>query len=74
MSGLRFSWDPKKARTNKRKHGVSVEEAESVFLDEEALLIADPDHSDTEDRFLLLGYSYRLRMFGCAIACWKRRG
>ncbi len=62
MSGLPFSWDPKKARTNKRKHGVSFEEAESVFLDEEALLIADPDHSDTEDRFLLLGYSYRLRI------------
>lgn len=62
MSGLRFSWDPNKARTNQRKHGVSFEEGESVFLDEEALLIGDPDHSDTEDRFLLLGYSYRLRV------------
>ncbi len=62
MSELQFSWDPKKARTNERKHGVSFEEAESVFLDEEALQIDDPDHSDRETRFLLLGYSYRLRI------------
>lgn len=62
MSGLRFSWDPKKARANERKHGVSFEEAETVFLDEEALLMGDPDHSTDEARFLLLGFSAALRM------------
>jgi len=62
MSKLRFSWDPKKARANERKHGLSFEEAKSVFLDEEALLIGDPEHSATEARFLLLGYSFGLRV------------
>lgn len=46
VSELRFEWDPRKAATNLRRHGVSFEEAESVFLDDEALLIGDPDHSE----------------------------
>jgi uncharacterized protein len=50
-----------KARTNLVKHGVSFEEAQSVFLDESARLIDDPDHSGDEDRFLLLGYSFQAR-------------
>lgn len=54
---LRFEWDPAKARANRRKHGVSFEEATSVFVDDHALLIGDPDHSDSEDRFILLGAS-----------------
>jgi uncharacterized DUF497 family protein len=54
---LRFSWDPHKARANLRKHGVSFEEAETVFLDEHALLIEDPDPASGEDRSLLLGMS-----------------
>jgi hypothetical protein len=43
------------------KHGVSFEEAQTVFLDESARLIDDPDHSENEDRFLLLGYSFQAR-------------
>ncbi len=62
MDDLRFVWDPRKARENEKKHGVSFEEAETVFLDDSALLIGDPDHSDDEDRFLLLGVSSRLRL------------
>ena len=61
MSELRFDWDPRKSAANKRKHGVTFEEAATVFSDENALLIADPDHSDEEDRFVLLGLSASLR-------------
>ena len=53
--------DPKKAASNQRKHGVSFEEAH-VFQDVDALRIYDPDHSEDEDRFLLLGLSSRLRL------------
>jgi uncharacterized DUF497 family protein len=59
---LRFEWDPRKNRSNQNKHGISFEEAETVFLDEGALLIDDPDHSDDERRFLLLGFSSRLHV------------
>lgn len=62
MSDLRFAWDLGKARINEEKHGVSFDEATTVFLDEEALLIGDPDHSVDEDRFLLLGLSSRVRL------------
>ena len=62
MSELRFSWDPAKAQENLRKHKVSFEEAETAFLDDHALLLDDPDHSDVEDRFILLGMSAVLRV------------
>ena len=62
MGDLRFTWDSRKATTNKRKHGVSFDEGQTVFLDDNALLIADPEHSEDEDRFLLLGLSAKLRM------------
>ena len=61
MKRLRFEWDPRKAAANLRKHGISFEEARTVFYDENALLRPDEDHSDEEDRFLLLGLSGRLR-------------
>ena len=61
MAHLRFEWDERKEATNRRKHGVSFEEAESVFSDEHALFLPDPDHSDDEDRFILLGLSSALR-------------
>ena len=61
MSGLRFEWDHAKAIANKRKHRVSFEEAQTVFLDESAILIDDPDHSRAEMRFLLVGLSAGLR-------------
>jgi uncharacterized DUF497 family protein len=59
---MRFSWDPRKAKANERKHGITFEEASSAFFDEDALVMDDPDHSDDEDRFVLLGLSYRLRL------------
>lgn len=62
MNSLRFEWDERKASANIVKHGVSFEEAKSVFADERARLIADPDHSEEEDRFILLGYSSTLRL------------
>jgi uncharacterized DUF497 family protein len=61
VKGLRFEWDERKAAANRRKHGVSFEEARSVFFDENALLRSDDDHSDDEDRFVLLGLSAQLR-------------
>jgi len=71
MSELRFEWDPKKARENKRRHGVSFEEAQTVFTDDFAILIDDPDHSDQEDRFLLLGLSANLRTLVVSHTCRK---
>ena len=62
MTDLRFEWDPAKAAANLKKHGVGFEEAKSAFSDERAKLIADPDHSEDEDRFVLLGLSARLRL------------
>jgi uncharacterized protein len=61
MAGLRFDWDAAKARVNLRKHGVSFEEARTVFFDEHALFLDDPEHLEDEERFLLLGLSIRLR-------------
>ena len=66
MPEVRFDWDPRKAAANLRKHRVSFEEAETAFLDEEALVIDDPDHSEAEDRFILMGVSGGLRiLFVC---------
>ena len=62
MTDLRFSWDPRKGRSNRQKHGVSFEEAQTVFFDEHAVLIDDPDASADEDRFLILGLSASLRL------------
>ena len=62
MGKLRFSWDPRKAASNERKHGISFDEATTVFLDERALLLDDPDHSEDEVRFLLLGLSSFMRL------------
>ncbi len=62
MSDIRFEWDEKKSRENKRKHKVSFEEAQTVFLDENAIRYFDLDHSDDEDRFLMLGMSFTLRV------------
>jgi hypothetical protein len=62
MTIIRFEWDRRKAAANLRKHGVSFEEARSVFFDDQARLIDDPDHSEDEDRFVLLGLSGALRL------------
>ena len=57
-----FRWDNKKSKLNKTKHGISFEEAKSVFIDEYARLKHDPDHSIDENRYLLLGISSSLRI------------
>jgi uncharacterized DUF497 family protein len=62
MAELEFTWDESKARSNAKKHGVSFEEAQSAFADERARIIDDPDHSDDEDRFILLGMSAKPRL------------
>lgn len=59
---LVFSWDPKKDKSNQKKHGVSFEEAESCFYDPMHILIDDPDHSDTEERLILLGMSKNAKL------------
>ena len=59
---MRFAWDEVKAEANQRKHGVSFEEASTVFADENGRLKHDPDHSQEEDRFILLGFSAKLRL------------
>ena len=59
---MNFVWDEEKAAANLKKHDISFEEAQTVFNDHSALLIPDPDHSDDEDRFVLLGLSSALRM------------
>ena len=58
---LRFEWDDRKNAQNRRKHGIGFEEAQTVFFDERALLIADPDHSKQDERFILLWLSNALR-------------
>lgn len=57
MRDLHFEWDPGKAASNARKHGVTFEEAATAFADDFGLVIPDPDHSAEEDRFILLGLS-----------------
>ena len=71
MSEIHFEWDPRKARSNLRKHGVSFDEATSVFYDEEALMLDDPEHSEDEERFVLLGLSSVLRIL-VVIHCFRR--
>ena len=73
MSTLRFEWDGRKAAANLKKHGVSFDEAKTVFFDERARLIDDPDHSDDEDRFILLGMSGALRLL-LVCHCYRRGG
>jgi uncharacterized DUF497 family protein len=62
MDGLKFEWDRRKEAANRKKHGVSFAEAKTAFFEENARVIADPDHSEEEDRFILLGLSSQLRL------------
>ena len=59
---LRFGWDEDKNRSNQKKHGVSFTEAATVFLDEDGLLIPDPDHSEFEERFVIIGTSKKANL------------
>lgn len=71
MNSLIFEWNDYRNSKNKKKHGVSFEEAQTVFFDENAIEFDDPDHSIEEERFLLLGYSYRLRAL-LVCHCFRR--
>ena len=62
MSQIRVEWDSRKAASNEKKHGISFEEAQSVFFDEQALLLEDPQPRHEEERFILLGLSASLRL------------
>ena len=73
MTSLRFEWEHRKASANLKKHGISFEEAKSVFYDEGAKLISDPDHSEDEDRFILLGVSHSLRVL-LVCHCYRSEG
>jgi len=70
MSDFTFEWNDRKATENRKKHGVSSEEATSAFLDENARLILDPRHAAHEDRFVLLGLSIQLRLL-VVIHCYQ---
>jgi len=59
---IRFEWDQPKAMANLKKHGISFEEAQSVFYDEFAIQFYDDDHSSSEDRFIMLGMSSSARV------------
>jgi uncharacterized DUF497 family protein len=73
MSSIKFEWEEAKAADNIKKHGVSFEEARTVFFDERARLINDPDHSENEDRFILLGLSSSLRVL-IVCHCYRSEG
>ncbi len=62
MNSISFFWDDRKNIANQKKHRVSFEGAQSVFFDENAIEYYDPDHSESEDRFLMLGLSYKVRI------------
>jgi len=62
MQYISFEWDEAKSVLNRKKHGISFEEAQTVFSDEQALLIHDPENLQKEDRFILLGLSSKLRI------------
>lgn len=70
MEDLRFEWALAKSQQNLRKHGVSFEEAQTAFADDDAILLADPDHSLSEDRFYLLGLSAHLRLL-VVVHCYR---
>ncbi|MBL3527057.1 MAG: BrnT family toxin [gamma proteobacterium endosymbiont of Lamellibrachia anaximandri] len=62
MDSLKFEWDEAKNASNQKKHGISFNEAKSVFSDELGRLIPDPDHSENEERFILMGISHKNKL------------
>ena len=59
---LKFEWDENKNKLNIKKHGISFEEARTVFYDDEALIISDESHSEDEERFVLIGFSHKFNL------------
>lgn len=70
MEELKFEWDENKNQTNQKKHGLSFEEARSVFYDVEAIVFDDPEHSSEEERFLIIGFTSQARI--CIVShCYR---
>lgn len=69
MGNIKFEWDENKNRINQKKHGISFDEATTVFYDEEALVIDDPEHSEEEERFIILGLSSRANLLVVCHCC-----
>ncbi len=69
---IKFEWDSNKSKQNKKKHGVSFEEAQTVFYDERAIQYFDPDHSENEDRFIMLGMGFKIRVL-IVCHCYKEK-
>lgn len=59
---IKFEWDKRKNTKNIKKHGVSFEESVEAFFDEQGIVINDPDHSENEERFILLGYTSKAKL------------
>ncbi|NEP13903.1 MAG: BrnT family toxin [Symploca sp. SIO2C1] len=72
MNRLVFEWDNEKNSINQKKHSISFEEAKSVFYDDNAIQFWDEDHSDVEDRFLLLGRSSKMRIL-LIVHCYREQ-
>lgn len=70
MNKITFQWDEEKNKINQQKHGISFEEAESVFFDDCAVQFWDEEHSEEEERFLLLGISYKMRIL-LVVHCFR---
>ena len=70
MDTIRFTWDEQKAKINQQKHNISFVEAKTVFYDENARLIHDPDHSSEEERFLILRLSNKFRLL-LVVHCYR---
>jgi len=73
MNEVSFEWDSGKAASNAKKHGVSFDEARTVFYDDYALVIPDPDHSSTEERFIIMGLSSAVRVL-VVVHCFRKSG
>ena len=69
MDMIKFEWDEIKNQINQRKHGISFTEAQTVFYDDEALVIDDPEHSEEEERFIILGLSNKANLLVVCHCC-----
>ena len=72
MNKISFEWDKKKNKRNQKNHGVSFEEAQSVFFDDNAIQFWDDAHSGQEDRFIMLGVSYKMRIL-LVVHCYREQ-
>ena len=70
MNKLQFEWDKRKEKANIKKHGVSFDEARAVFYDENAIQFVDPEHAEDQNRFILLGISFKLQVL-VVCHCWR---